>query len=83
MRKSLEFAKDISFVNLIAESYASNVVLSLNNHQQFPHYVGSIIEDCLNFKVSFHSLNLVHVRHEANQVADYFVKYILYNSSYM
>ncbi|MCI49594.1 cyclin D3, partial [Trifolium medium] len=32
MRKGLEFAKDMSFVNLIAESDASKVVLALNNH---------------------------------------------------
>jgi hypothetical protein len=33
MRKGLEFAKDMSFLNLIAESDGSNVVLALNVHQ--------------------------------------------------
>ncbi|KEH19367.1 hypothetical protein MTR_8g051775 [Medicago truncatula] len=43
MRKGLEFATDMSFLNLIAESAASNVVLALNVHLQSPNYVGSII----------------------------------------
>ena len=32
MRKGVEFAKDMSFLNLIVESDASNVVLALNAH---------------------------------------------------
>ncbi|PNY16768.1 hypothetical protein L195_g013493 [Trifolium pratense] len=43
--KGLEFAKDLSFVNLIAESNASNVILASTNRRQSSHYVGSIIED--------------------------------------
>ena len=56
MRKGLKFAIDISFLNLIAESDASNVVLALNAHQQSSNYVGSIIRDCISFKGSFRSL---------------------------
>ncbi|KEH18605.1 hypothetical protein MTR_8g027132 [Medicago truncatula] len=47
MRKGLKFVKDVCFLNLIAESDASNVVLALNAHQQSPNYVGSIIQDCI------------------------------------
>jgi len=43
MRKGLEFAKDMCFMNLIAESDDSNVVLALNAHQQPHNYVDSII----------------------------------------
>jgi len=53
MWKSLEFAKDMSFLNLIGESDTSNVVLALNAHQQSLTYVGSIIRDCISFKVVF------------------------------
>ncbi|KEH37968.1 hypothetical protein MTR_2g054930 [Medicago truncatula] len=42
-QKGLEFAKDMSFLNFVAESDASNVVLALNGHQQSPNYVDSII----------------------------------------
>jgi hypothetical protein len=72
MRKGLEFAKDMSFLNLIPESDASNVLLALNTHQQSPNYVGSIIRDCINFKDNFRSLNFLHVRREANQSCSLF-----------
>jgi len=68
MRKGLEFAKDMSFLNLIAESDVSNVVLALNAHQQSPNYVGSIIRDFISFKGSFRSLNFLHVRRDANKL---------------
>ncbi|KEH26255.1 hypothetical protein MTR_6g048490 [Medicago truncatula] len=42
--KDLEFAKDICF---IAESNDSNVVLTLNTHQQSSTYISSIIKDCI------------------------------------
>ena len=80
MQKGLEFAKDMSFLNLIAESDVSNVVLALNAHQQSPNYVGSIIRDCFSLKGSFRSLNFLHVRREANQAAHYLAKYALKNS---
>ena len=47
--------KDMSFLNLIAESDASNVVLVLNVHQRSLNYFGSIIRDCISFKGSFRS----------------------------
>jgi len=72
MRKCLKFAKDMSCLNLIAESDASNVVLTLNAHQQSSNYVGSIIR--ISFKGSFCSLNFLHVRREANQAAHYLAK---------
>jgi len=79
MRKGLKFAKEMSFLNLIAESDASNVVLVLNTHQQSSNYVVSIIRDCISFKGSFRSLNFLHVRREANQAAHYLAKYALKN----
>jgi len=79
MQKGLEFAKDMSFLNLIAESDVSNVVLALNAHQKSPNYVGSIIRDCISLKGSFRSLNFLHVRREANQAAHYLAKYALKN----
>jgi len=79
MWKSLEFAKDMSFLNLIAESDTFNVVLALNGHQQSPNYVDSIIRDCISFKGSFRSLKFSHVRREANQSAHYLAKYALKN----
>jgi len=77
MRKSLEFAKDMSFLNLIAESVASNVVLALNVHRQSLSYAGFIIRDCISFKGSFCSLNFLNVRHEVNQTTHYLAKYAL------
>jgi len=53
MQKHLEFAKDMSFLNLIAESYASNVVLALNGHKKSPTYVDYIIGDCISFNICF------------------------------
>jgi len=47
MRKGLKFVKVVSFMNLIIESKASNVVLALSAHQQSPTYVGSIIKDSI------------------------------------
>jgi len=79
MRKCLTFAKHMSFLNLIAELDASNVVLALNVHQQSSIYVDPIIEDCINFNVCFRSLNFSHVRHETNQYAHYLAKYDLHN----
>lgn len=58
MRNDLEFAKYMSFMNLIAESDDSNVVLTLNTHQQSSTYVDSIIEDCISFNVCFRSCSL-------------------------
>ncbi|AES87499.1 hypothetical protein MTR_4g028270 [Medicago truncatula] len=49
MRKGLKFAKEMSFLNLIAESDALNVVLALNVRQQSPTYVGYKIGDCISF----------------------------------
>jgi len=46
----------MSFLNLIAGSNASNVVLALNAHQQSSNYIGSIIRDCISFKCGFRSL---------------------------
>jgi len=79
IRKGLEFAKDMFFLNLIAESDDSNVVQALNTHQQHPNYVGSIIGDCINFNVFFRSLRFLHVRREANQAAHYLAQYSLHN----
>ncbi|AES94413.1 hypothetical protein MTR_5g014170 [Medicago truncatula] len=42
MQNGLKLTVDISFLNLIAESDASNVVLRLNVHQQSSTYVISI-----------------------------------------
>jgi len=42
MYNGLELAKDVSFLNLMAESYPSNVVLGLNVHQQSSTYATSI-----------------------------------------
>jgi len=39
----------MSFLNVIAESDASNVVLTLNVHQQSPTYIDSIIGDSISF----------------------------------
>jgi len=69
MRKELKFAKDMCFLNLTAESNASNVVHALNTHQQYPNYVGSIIGDCINFNVFFRSLSFLHVWCETSQTA--------------
>jgi len=69
----------MSFLNLIEEVDASNVVLALNSHQQYSTYVGSIIGDCIRFNVCFHGLNILHVRCEANQPAHYLAKYALHN----
>lgn len=38
-QKELEFAKDVSFLNLIVESDASKAVQALNPHQQYSNYV--------------------------------------------
>jgi len=59
MQNGLKFMKDMSFLNLIVKSDASNVILALNVHQQSPNYVDSIIRDCISFKGVFCSLNFV------------------------
>ena len=53
MRKGLEFAKDMSFLNLIAESYASNVVLALNVHNNLPTMLALLFEIVLVSMVVF------------------------------
>jgi len=53
--------------------------LTLNAHQQFPTYVGSISGDCISFNVSFRSLHFLYVRREANQTVHYLAKYVLHN----
>jgi len=53
MRKGLEFAKDMSFLNLIAGSDTSNVVLALNAHQQSPTILALLFEIVLVLKVVF------------------------------
>jgi hypothetical protein len=78
-RKELEFAKDVCFLNLIAESDTSKVVQALNTHQQHPKYIRSIIGDCINFNVFFRNLKFLHVRREANQAAHYLAQYSLHN----
>jgi hypothetical protein len=64
MRKSLKFATEVSFLNLIAEPAASNVVLALIVHQQSHIYVSSITRECISFNDSFRSLIFFHVRRE-------------------
>ena len=71
--------KTCFFLNLIAESDASNVVQALNTHQQHPNYVGSIIGDFINFNVFYRSLIFLHVRREANQTAHYLAQHSLHN----
>lgn len=78
MWKDLKFVKDVSFLNLIAESNISNVVVALNVHQQFCTYVCSIIQDYINFNVCLHSLDFLRNRCKANQIAHYLTKYGLY-----
>jgi len=78
MLKSLEFAKNMSFINLAAELDASIMVSALSAHQQSPTYVGSIIEDCINFNVCLRFFFL-HVRRETNQRVHYLTKYALHN----
>jgi len=53
MRKGLKFTKDMSFLNLIAESDASKVVLTLNAHQQSPIYAALLLEIVLVSKFVF------------------------------
>jgi len=65
MRKCLEFLKDMSFFNFIAESNTSKVVLVLNAHQLSFTYVGSIIGDCISFNACFRNLIFLHARREA------------------
>jgi hypothetical protein len=65
------------------EPYASSVVRALNNHQQSPYYVGFIIEDYINFNVSFCSLYFVLVKYEVNKTTCYLAKYPLYNADYI
>jgi hypothetical protein len=77
--KGFGICKRYIFCEFIAESNASNVVLALNNHQQSSHYVGSIIEDCINLNICFYSLNFVHIKRVANQAAHYLAKHVLYN----
>jgi len=78
--EEFEICKRHVFFNLIAESNASNVVLTLNAHPQSLIYVGSIIENSISFDVCFCSLIFfLHVRHETNQAAHYLAKYVIYN----
>jgi len=67
MQNGLELAKDVSFLNLIAESGVFNVVLRMNVHQQSSTYVISI-EWCIDFDVCFHRLNFVHFRLTPNKL---------------
>jgi len=53
MRKGLKFAKDMSFLNLIGESNAYNVVLALNAHQQSPTMLALLFEIVLVLRVVF------------------------------
>ena len=55
------------------------MVLTLSTHQQSHTHVSSIIKDCINFNVCFHSLNFLHVRRESDQTAHYLAKYALHN----
>jgi hypothetical protein len=67
----------MSFSNLIVESDTSNVILILNVHQQYLTFVGYIIRDCINFNVSFYSLDFLNLRCKANQTDRYLAKYIM------
>lgn len=54
VEKGLEFAtkkKNMYFLNLKVESNASNIVLTLNAHQQSPIFIGYTIGDCINFNI--------------------------------
>jgi len=78
MRNGLEFVKFKSFLNLIEELDASNVVLMLDAHQQSLTYVGSLLMIVLVL-IIFRSLKFLHVRCKANQTAYYLSKYSLHN----
>lgn len=49
----MKLTKHMFLLNVIAESGASNMVLTLNIHQQSPTYVGSIIRGCINLMFAF------------------------------
>jgi hypothetical protein len=69
----------MSFLNLMIELNAFNMVLTLNDCQQSFTYVGSIIGDYISFNVYFCSLSFLHIMREANQTAHYLAKCALYN----
>lgn len=50
------------------------------NDQQYPNFIGSIFENCINYNVFFYSLNSLHVRREANQVFHCLAQYPLHSS---
>jgi len=48
--KGIEFAKDICFLNLIAESDSSNLIAEINDQNNARRsYVGVVVEDCIRF----------------------------------
>jgi hypothetical protein len=73
--KGIDLAKDMLFLNLMAESDSSNVINVLKETQPQNFYLGTIAQDCKKIFSSFNTLEFSHVRHVANQAAHYLAKF--------
>jgi len=81
MLMGLNFAKDLLFLKLEAESDSANVIEALKDNNMHHSYLGAIVAECQNIRHNFNNISFSHVRREANQTAHYLAKYAISISS--
>lgn len=79
--KGLQFAKDLLFLNVQAESDSRNVITAIEDEFHVSTYLGTIVNECIKLSPSFNSISFAHVRRVANQAAHYLAKFALSSNS--
>jgi len=74
--KGLQFAKDLLFLNVQAESDSRSVITAIEDELHVSTYLGTIVNECIKLSPSF-----AHVRRVANQAAHYLAKFALSSNS--
>ncbi|XP_073120315.1 uncharacterized protein [Henckelia pumila] len=69
IRKALSWLKDLSYSDIMVESYALTLIEALKKRSPDDSYVGLIIEDCRFLALELKSCSFAFVRRSANQVA--------------
>lgn len=73
MRNASEFARDMGFLNIQAETDSMQVVLAMKSRKQTHSYFGRLITDCLNMSHAFANFMLL----DGNKLAHKLAKYAL------
>ncbi|KAJ1404319.1 Ribonuclease H-like superfamily [Sesbania bispinosa] len=69
IRMGIQFAKELSFLNLQVESDCLAAVSTIHQGGSLPSPISLIASDCLSFRSCFSFLDFLHIRRSQNNVA--------------